>query len=231
MFTSGWAPTLGGPFMLTTELISIPTGVFFLVMIGTLWRGHIWMKLPTVWMFGFMANFVIGGVTGIYLSDIPLDDQLHGTMFVTAHFHYIFVGSVLFGAIAALAFWFPKVTGRFLSESLGRVSFWLVFIGVQITFLAMFISGLKGMPRRVASYSLALRAHELRLDHRCLHHHVGHDRAARSRSSRSWNKGEPAGPNPGTPTPSSGRCRRPSARELRRSRWSRKTPTTTERSW
>ena len=64
------------PFMLTTELISIPTGVFFLVMIGTLWRGHIWMKLPTVWMFGFMANFVIGGVTGIYLSDIPLDDQL-----------------------------------------------------------------------------------------------------------------------------------------------------------
>ena len=195
MFTSGWAPTLGGPFMLTTELISIPTGVFFLVMIGTLWRGHIWMKLPTVWMFGFMANFVIGGVTGIYLSDIPLDDQLHGTMFVTAHFHYIFVGSVLFGAIAALAFWFPKVTGRFLSESLGRVSFWLVFIGVQITFLAMFISGLKGMPRRVASYSLLF-------EHTNFASTIG---AYIIMSGMivllvaiitSWNKGEPAGPNP-----------------------------------
>jgi cytochrome c oxidase subunit 1 len=195
MFTSGWAPTLGGPFMLTTELISIPTGVFFLVMIGTLWRGHIWMKLPTIWMFGFMANFVIGGITGIYLSDIPLDDQLHGTMFVTAHFHYVFVGSVLFGAIAALAFWFPKVTGRFLSESLGRVSFWLVFVGVQITFLAMFISGLKGMPRRVASYSLLF-------EHTNFASTVG---AYIIMSGmivllvaiiRSWNKGEPAGPNP-----------------------------------
>jgi cytochrome c oxidase subunit 1 len=195
MFTSGWAPTLGGPFMLTTELISIPTGVFFLVMIGTLWRGHIWMKLPTIWMFGFMANFVIGGVTGIYLSDIPLDEQLHGTMFVTAHFHYIFVGSVLFGAIAALAFWFPKVTGRFLSESLGRVSFWLVFVGVQITFLSMFISGLKGMPRRVASYALLF-------EHTNFVSTVG---AYIIMSGmivllvaiiRSWNKGEPAGPNP-----------------------------------
>jgi cytochrome c oxidase subunit I len=195
MFTSGWAPALGGPFMLTTELISIPTGVFFLVMIGTLWRGHIWMKLPTVWMFGFMANFVIGGITGIYLSDVPLDDQLHGTMFVTAHFHYIFVGSVLFGAISALAFWFPKVTGRFLSESLGRVSFWLVFVGVQITFLAMFISGLKGMPRRVASYSILF-------EHTNFASTIG---AYIIMSGmivllvaiiRSWNKGEPAGPNP-----------------------------------
>ncbi len=96
MFTSGWAPTLGGPFMVTTELISIPTGIFFLVLVGTLWRGNVWMKLPTVWMFGFIFNFIIGGVTGIYLSDVPLDKQLHGTMFVTAHFHYIFVGSVLF---------------------------------------------------------------------------------------------------------------------------------------
>ena len=155
MFTSGWAPTLGGPFMVTTELISIPTGIFFLVLVGTLWRGNVWMKLPTIWMFGFIFNFLIGGVTGIYLSDVPLDEQLHGTMFVTAHFHYIFVGSVLFGAIAALAYWFPKVTGRYLDERLGRYSFWLVFIGVQITFGAMFLSGLKGMPRRDASYSLA----------------------------------------------------------------------------
>jgi len=75
-------------------------------------------------------------------------------MFVTAHFHYVFVGSVLFGAVAALAFWFPKVSGRYLDETIGRISFWLTFIGVQVTFLAMFVSGLKGMPRRYASYSM-----------------------------------------------------------------------------
>jgi cytochrome c oxidase subunit 1 len=195
MFTAGWAPTLGGPFMVTTEIISIPTGLFFLVLIGTLWRGHVWMKLPTIWMFGFIANFFIGGVTGIYLSDIPLDDQLHGTMFVTAHFHYIFVGSVLFAAVAALAFWFPKVTGRFLDEFLGRVSFWLVFVGVQVTFLAMFASGLKGMPRRDASYSIIF-------DHTNLITTIG---AYIIMSGmlvllgaiiRSWGHGEPSGPNP-----------------------------------
>jgi cytochrome c oxidase subunit 1 len=195
MFTSGWAPTLGGPFMVTTEIISIPTGLFFLVLIGTLWRGHIWMKLPTIWMFGFIANFIIGGITGIYLSDIPIDNQLHGTMFVTAHFHYIFVGSVLFGAVAALAFWFPKVTGRFLDEFLGRISFWLVFIGVQVTFLAMFASGLKGMPRRVSSYSVIF-------DHTNLITTIG---AYIIMSGmlvllgaiiKSWGHGEPSGPNP-----------------------------------
>jgi cytochrome c oxidase subunit 1 len=140
--------------MLTTELISIPTGLFFLVIIGTLWRGNVWMKLPTIWLFGFLANFIVAGITGIYLSDIPIDNQFHGTMFVTAHFHYVFAGSVLFGAIAALAFWFPKVTGRYLDEFLGRISFWLVFIGIQLTFGAMFLSGLRGMPRRYSSYSL-----------------------------------------------------------------------------
>jgi cytochrome c oxidase subunit 1 len=195
MFTSGWAPTLGGPFMLTTEIISIPTGIFFLVLIGTLWRGHIWMKLPTIWLFGFMANFIIAGITGIYLSDIPLDDQLHGTMFVTAHFHYVFVGSVLFGAIAALAFWFPKVTGRYLNEFLGRISFWFVFVGVQVTFLAMFVSGLRGMPRRYADYSIIF-------EHTNFTSTVGAYIIMTGMIIlgvaivTSWNKGEPSGPNP-----------------------------------
>jgi cytochrome c oxidase subunit 1 len=152
MFTTGWAPTLNGPFMLTTELISIPTGVIFLVILGTLWRGHIWMKLPMYWVFGFIFDFIIGGVTGIYLSDVPVDNQFHGTMFVVAHFHYVFVGSVLFGAIAALCFWFPKITGRYLDERMGKLAFWFVFIGVQLTFGAMFVSGLRGMPRRVSTY-------------------------------------------------------------------------------
>jgi cytochrome c oxidase subunit 1 len=195
MFTSGWAPTLGGPFMVTTELISIPTGIFFLVLVGTLWRGNVWMKLPTVWMFGFIFNFIIGGVTGIYLSDVPLDEQLHGTMFVTAHFHYIFVGSVLFGAIAALAFWFPKVTGRYLNEFLGRISFWLVFIGVQITFGAMFLSGLKGMPRRVASYDLAFE-HTNFISTIGAYIIMTGMLVLLGAMITSWKKGEPAGPNP-----------------------------------
>ena len=158
MFTTGWAPSLNGPFMLTTELISIPTGVIILSLIGTLWRGNIWMRLPMVWVFGVIWNFIIGGITGIYLSDVPVDSQMHGTMFVVAHFHYVLVGSVLFGALAALSFWYPKITGRMIDEKLGRVAFWLVFLGVQITFLSMFAAGLAGMPRRVSGYAKALAA-------------------------------------------------------------------------
>jgi cytochrome c oxidase subunit 1 len=195
MFTTGWAPTLGGPFMVTTELISIPTGIFFLVLVGTLWRGNVWMKLPTVWMFGFIFNFIVGGITGIYLSDIPIDEQLHGTVFVTAHFHYIFVGSVLFGAIAALAFWFPKVTGRFLNEFLGRISFWFVFIGVQITFGAMFLSGLKGMPRRYSSFAFAFE-HTNFISTIGAYIIMSGMLILLGAVITSWRKGEPAGPNP-----------------------------------
>jgi cytochrome c oxidase subunit 1 len=195
MFTSGWAPTLGGPFMVTTELISIPTGIFFLVLVGTLWRGNVWMKLPTLFMFGFIFNFIVGGVTGIYLSDVPLDEQLHGTMFVTAHFHYIFVGSVLFGAIAALAYWFPKVTGRFLDEKLGRYAFWLIFIGVQITFGAMFLSGLKGMPRRDASYSYAF-THTNFISTMGAYIIMAGMLILLGAIITSWRRGEPSGPNP-----------------------------------
>jgi cytochrome c oxidase subunit 1 len=195
MFTTGWAPTLNGPFMLTTELISIPTGVIFLVLLGTLWQGHIWTRLPMYWVFGFIFNFIIGGVTGIYLSDVPVDNQMHGTMFVVAHFHYVFVGSVLFGAIAALCYWFPKVTGRYLDERTGKVSFWLVFIGVQVTFLAMFVSGLRGMPRRVASYAL-------QFEHWNFISTIGAFVITAGmlvllgNIISSWRHGEPSGPNP-----------------------------------
>ncbi|MCU1363757.1 MAG: Cytochrome-c oxidase [Acidimicrobiaceae bacterium] len=195
MFTAGWAPSLSGPFMVTTELISIPTGIFFLVLVGTLWRGNVWMKLPTVWMFGFIFNFIVGGVTGIYLSDVPLDEQLHGTMFVTAHFHYIFVGSVLFGAIAALAYWFPKVSGRYLNEFLGRLSFWLVFSGVQLTFGAMFLSGLKGMPRRDASYSFAFE-HTNFISTIGAYMIMSGMLVLLGAVITSWRSGEPSGPNP-----------------------------------
>ena len=195
MFTTGWAPTLGGPFMLTTELISIPTGIVFLVILGTLWRGNIWMKLPMYWVFGFVFDFLIGGVTGIYLSDIPVDNQMHGTMFVVAHFHYVFVGSVLFGAIAALCFWFPKMTGRFLDEKLGKLSFWLTFVGVQVTFLSMFVSGLRGMPRRYASYAIIFE-HTNFISTIGAYIIMAGMLVLLGAIIQSWRSGEPSGPNP-----------------------------------
>jgi len=152
MFVSGWSPTLNGPFMLTTELISIPTGLIFLALIGTIWRGNIWLRLPMLFIYGFIWNFMIGGVTGIYLSDVPADNELHGALFVTAHFHYTLLGGAMIGAMGALVYWFPKMTGRMLDERLGTIAFWTVMIGFNVTFLAMFDSGLRGMPRRVATY-------------------------------------------------------------------------------
>jgi cytochrome c oxidase subunit I len=152
MFVSGWAPTLDGPFMLTTELISIPTGLIFLVLIGTIWKGNIWTQLPMLFVYGFLWNFMIGGVTGIFLSDVPADNQLHGALFVTAHFHYTLLGGAMIGAMGAIVYWFPKMTGRMFNEKIGTWAFWIVMLGFQVTFMAMFYNGLNGMPRRVFNY-------------------------------------------------------------------------------
>ena len=153
MYISGWLPMLNGPFMITTEMISIPTGLIFLVILGTLWRGKPWMKLPMLSVYAFLWNMLIGGVTGVYLSDVPADNYLHGSMYVTAHCHYTLMGAALTGAIAGLAYWFPKMTGRMLHEKAGYIAFWFVQIGFQILFLGMFISGAEGQPRRVADYA------------------------------------------------------------------------------
>jgi cytochrome c oxidase subunit 1 len=153
MYMSGWAPLLNAPFMLTTELISIPTGMLFLVLVGTLWRGRLWMTVPTMSIFALLWNFMIGGVTGIYLSDVPADAFLHGSMYVTAHFHYTLMGAGLTGAIASLVYWFPKMTGRMLDTKLSWASFWLVQIGFNVAFIGMFFVGLQGQPRRVEAYA------------------------------------------------------------------------------
>ncbi|MDT7575941.1 MAG: cytochrome c oxidase subunit, partial [Pseudonocardiales bacterium] len=153
MYVSGWAPDLNGPVMLTTEMISIPTGVLFLVVIGTIWRGRIWTTLPMMSTYAMLWNFIIGGITGIYLSDVPADYDLHGSMFVTAHFHYTLMGAGLTGAIGVLAYWFPKMTGRMLNQRAGFVSFWMVQIGFNVTFLGMFAVGLAGQPRRIEHYN------------------------------------------------------------------------------
>ncbi len=162
MFTTGWAPDLAGPFMLTTELISIPTGIIFLCLIGTMWKGSIWTRLPMYFVYLFIWNFIIGGVTGIYLSDVPADQYFHGDMFVTAHFHYTLLGGAMIGATAALCYWFPKMSGRMLNEKIGKVAFWIIAIAIQITYFGMFWEGFQGMPRRVAYYDpIFLRANQM----------------------------------------------------------------------
>jgi cytochrome c oxidase subunit 1 len=152
-FVSGWAPELRGWYMATTEMISIPTGLVFLVAIGTLWRGKIWSTVAMLFALSFIWNFVIGGLTGIFLSDVPADIQLHGGMFVTAHFHFTIVGGALMGFFAAVYYWFPKMTGRMMDEKLGLIHFWGAQIGFNVAFLSMLIAGLQGMPRRVATYA------------------------------------------------------------------------------
>ena len=147
LYTSGSDNALDGPFMLDTELISIPTGIFFLTLVGTLWRGRIWVTVPMLFVCGVLVNFVIGGITGIYLADLPTDEILHGGMFVTAHFHFTLVGAGVFGFFAGFYYWFPKMVGKRLDPLLGRLHFWLFEIGFVGTFTSLFYAGLQGEPR------------------------------------------------------------------------------------
>ena len=152
MYMTGWAPQANYPFMLSTEMISIPVGFLVLVVIGTMWRGRFWSRLPMMAVFAVIFNKMIGGVTGVYLSDVPADQYFHGNMFVTAHFHYMLMGAALFGAMGAIAYYFPKMTGRMLDERVGSIGFWVAFAGFQITFMSMFVAGLQGQPRRVLQF-------------------------------------------------------------------------------
>lgn len=153
LYTSGSNSALDAPYMLDTELISIPTGFFFLALVGTLWRGKIWVTVPLLFVAGMLVNFVVGGITGIYLADLPTDEILHGGMFVTAHFHFTLVGSMVFGAFAGFYYWFPKMLGRRLNPQLGVLHFWLFEIGFLGTFLSLFYAGLQGEPRWSANVS------------------------------------------------------------------------------
>ena len=152
MFTSGMADYLHAPFLVVTELISIPTGVIFLAALGTIWAGKLWLRTPMLFALSVIFNFLIGGLTGIYLADVPTDLLLHDTYFVVAHFHYTIVGGEIFALFAGLYYWFPKITGRQFNELLGKIHFWLMFVGFQLTFIPMFFVGIQGMNRRVADY-------------------------------------------------------------------------------
>ena len=152
MYMTGWAPAVNYPFMLSTEMISIPVGFLVLVAIGTFWRSTVWTRLPLMAIYAVIFNKMIGGVTGVYLSDVPADQYFHGSMFVVAHFHYMLMGAGLFGAMGGIAFYFPKMTGRILDERIGSIGLWTAFAGFQITFGSMFVAGLQGQPRRVLQF-------------------------------------------------------------------------------
>ncbi|MDP6606040.1 MAG: cbb3-type cytochrome c oxidase subunit I [Dehalococcoidia bacterium] len=152
MFTSGMAEYLHAPFLALTEAISVPTGLIFLAALGTIWAGKLWLRTPMLFALAFVFNFMIGGLTGIYLADLPTDLHLHDTYFVVAHFHYTIMGGEVFALFAGLYFWFPKITGRQFNERLGKAHFWLLFVGFQATFIPMFQVGVKGMNRRISDY-------------------------------------------------------------------------------
>jgi cytochrome c oxidase subunit 1 len=138
--------------MLSSLLIAVPTGVKVFNWIATLWRGTIEMRTPLLFCVGFIALFVIGGISGVFLALFPVDWQLNETYFVVAHIHFVLMGGSAFTIFAAIYYWFPKITGRMLSEGLGKLSFWLMFIGFLATFLLQHVMGLDGMPRRVYEY-------------------------------------------------------------------------------
>jgi cytochrome c oxidase subunit 1 len=152
MFTSGMASYLHGPFMVLTEAISIPTGVIFLAALGTLWQGKLWFQTPLVLAFGWIFNFAIGGITGIFLADVATDVHLHDTYFVVAHFHYTIVGGSIFALLVGTFFWFPKITGKMYNETLGKIFGWWVLIAFNLTFPSLFWAGANGLNRRVADY-------------------------------------------------------------------------------
>ncbi len=139
-------------FALMTMLIAVPTGVKFFNWIGTMWRGSVSFETPMLFVLGFLATFLFGGLTGVILASPPLDFQVSDTYFVVAHFHYTVFGTVVFLMFAGFYFWWPKWTGRQLSEPIGKWHFWLLFIGFQVTFLCQHWLGVGGMPRRYGDY-------------------------------------------------------------------------------
>ncbi len=157
LFMSGINSNLRPFYMLSTELISIPTGFTFLCGLMTLWRGSIRFTVPMLFALAWFFNFLIGGLSGIFNSDTPSDTTEHGSFFVMAHFHYTIMGGLIFTFFAAIYFWLPKMTGLELNERLGKIHFWSMFIAFNSTFLPLFVVGFKGMPRRVVTYDSSLQ--------------------------------------------------------------------------
>jgi cytochrome c oxidase subunit I+III len=152
MFATG-LPQLGQSFFTAAGMmIALPNGVQIFCWLATLWSGRPRFATPLLFVLGFVAIFVIGGLSGLMLAAVPLDLQVHDTYFVVAHFHYVLIGGAVFPLLGALYYWIPKLSGRRLSERVGKWSFWILFIGFNLTFFPMHQLGLHGMPRRVYTY-------------------------------------------------------------------------------
>jgi cytochrome c oxidase subunit 1 len=157
LFDSGINPDMRPLFMLTTELISIPTGFIYLVAMGTFWKAKVRFSVPMLFALGMYFNFLIGGISGVFLSDVPADTTEHGSFFVMAHFHYTIMGGLIFALMAGIYYWLPKMMGIRLNERLGKIQFWTMFIFFNCTFLPLFAVGMAGQPRRVFEYARNLQ--------------------------------------------------------------------------
>jgi cytochrome c oxidase subunit 1 len=151
MFTTG---SVFLPFFsVMTFFIAVPTGVKFFNWIATMWRGQITFKTPMLFAVGFLSMFLIGGINGVFSAPVPVDYAIHATYWIVAHIHYVLFGGSFIGIMAGIYFYFPKMTGKMLDERLGKIHFWMMYIGMNLTFFPMHLLGLSGMPRRIADYS------------------------------------------------------------------------------
>ena len=157
LFVSGMNADLRPFFMLSTELISLPTGFAFLCAMGTMWRGRIRFTVPMLFCLGWMFNFLFGGLSGVFLSDVPSDVTTHGSFFSMAHFHYTIMGGLIFTIFAAIYYWGPLMTGYKFNERLAKIHFWSLFIAFNSTFAPLFALGFMDMPRRVVTYAPQLQ--------------------------------------------------------------------------
>jgi cytochrome c oxidase subunit 1 len=157
MFTS-LQPELRIPFMITSMIIAVPTGIKVFGWLGTLWQGKIHFTSAMLFGLGFLSMFVIGGISGVMLASVPFDIHVHDTYFVVSHLHFVLFGGSVFTIYAGIYHWYPKITGRMLNERLGRIHFALTYVSFFFTFFPMHMAGMLGMPRRVAEYDPAFQS-------------------------------------------------------------------------
>jgi cytochrome c oxidase subunit I len=152
MFTVGLSSPLQAWFMIASFSVAVPTAIKIFNWLATLWKGHLWFRTPLYFALGFIGLFTMGGLSGILLATYPVDYQAHDSYYVVAHLHYVLFGGTVFGIFAGTYYWFPKITGRLYDERLGKLHFWLMFLGFNAAFLPQHMLGLMGMPRRIYTY-------------------------------------------------------------------------------